>query len=110
MALPENTQVQIVYEHKIPAKYPPIRTVRRSLEEGEEPSAVVDSSLCSYLLLNTSNPMMDDRGSESLWIWDGGGCNIALSNRTHTICHCNHLTSFINLMDIHDYIVILIIT
>ena len=106
IVLPENSHVELIYEHESPAKYPPIRTLRRWLEEGEEPSAVFGSSHCSYLLLNkTSNQMVDDKENGSLWIWDDGGCKVVSSNRTHTICHCNHLTSFANLMDFHDYIV-----
>ena len=32
--------------------------------------------------------------------WSSEGCWLLESNRTHTICKCDHLTSFAVLMDI----------
>ncbi|MCP9261441.1 Latrophilin-2 [Dirofilaria immitis] len=33
--------------------------------------------------------------------WSSYGCIVNLHNKTHTVCHCNHLTYFAVLMDIH---------
>uniref|UniRef100_A0A915PG81 Uncharacterized protein n=1 Tax=Setaria digitata TaxID=48799 RepID=A0A915PG81_9BILA len=33
--------------------------------------------------------------------WSSYGCVVSLHNTTHTVCHCNHLTYFAVLMDIH---------
>ncbi|KAL3993999.1 7 transmembrane receptor (Secretin family) protein [Acanthocheilonema viteae] len=33
--------------------------------------------------------------------WSSYGCTVSLHNATHTICHCNHLTYFAVLMDVH---------
>lgn len=33
--------------------------------------------------------------------WSEEGCHIHLTNRTHTVCECNHLTNFAVLMDVH---------
>ena len=64
----------------------------------------MSSSLCSYLLLpQKSNGASTD---SLLWSWDNQGCRVASTNRTHTVCHCDHLTGFSNLMDFHKYIVI----
>ena len=41
------------------------------------------------------------------WSWSDKGCKLQLTNRTHTICTCNHLTGFANLMDFHNYTVII---
>lgn len=96
MKLPKNTHVKLVYEHDVIAKYPPIGTIRRDLKEDELMSAVIGSSLCSYLLLE------DD---VSFWAWDDQGCRVASTNETHTICQCDHLTGFATLMDFHNYTV-----
>lgn len=34
--------------------------------------------------------------------WSEDGCHIEQTNRTHTICMCNHLTNFAILMDVID--------
>ncbi len=104
--MPENSYIQIVYEHDVPAKYPPVHNIYRWLDEGEKPSSVMGSSLCSYLLLNqTTISNMDSNDKSSIWKWDDKGCWVASSNRTHTVCHCDHLTGFVNLMDFHNYLV-----
>jgi len=56
--LPENSYIQLVYEHDVVAKYPPVRNIYRWLDEGETPSTVMGSSLCSYLLLNQTNSII----------------------------------------------------
>ncbi|CAH1153302.1 unnamed protein product [Phaedon cochleariae] len=33
--------------------------------------------------------------------WSEEGCRVALSNSTHTVCYCDHLTNFAILMDVH---------
>ncbi|CAG9536505.1 unnamed protein product [Cercopithifilaria johnstoni] len=33
--------------------------------------------------------------------WSSYGCIVSLHNTTHTVCHCNHLTYFAVLMDVH---------
>ncbi|CAH0762138.1 unnamed protein product [Bemisia tabaci] len=33
--------------------------------------------------------------------WSDEGCHVALTNNTHTVCQCNHLTHFAILMDVH---------
>lgn len=96
-SLPDDSYVQLVFEHDIGAKYPPVHTIRRYLEEGEIPSPVVGSSMCSYLFLS-------DIKNATSWTWDDQGCRVASSNRTHTVCMCNHLTGFANLMDFHKYV------
>jgi hypothetical protein len=46
----------------------------------------------------------------SLWLhillyfcsaWSDEGCRVELTNHTHTICQCDHLTNFAILMDVH---------
>ena len=39
------------------------------------------------------------------WHWSNDGCSLVSYNRTHTVCKCNHLTGFANLMDFHNYTV-----
>ncbi|XP_037949539.1 latrophilin Cirl [Teleopsis dalmanni] len=34
--------------------------------------------------------------------WSANGCNLESTNRTHSICMCNHLTNFAILMDVMD--------
>lgn len=98
VTLPDDLYVQLVFEHETRAKYPPFLTIRRDLEEGELASPVVGSSLCSYLFLN------EDKNEVESWIWDDQGCRVVSTNRTHTVCKCNHLTGFANLMDFHKYV------
>ena len=33
--------------------------------------------------------------------WRSDGCSVKTTNKTHTVCSCNHLTHFAVLMDIH---------
>ncbi|XP_015596630.1 latrophilin Cirl isoform X3 [Cephus cinctus] len=33
--------------------------------------------------------------------WSEEGCHIRITNNTHTVCECNHLTNFAVLMDVH---------
>lgn len=33
--------------------------------------------------------------------WSSYGCVVGSHNTTHTVCHCNHLTYFAVLMDVH---------
>jgi len=57
------------------------------------------------LFLNTTTILLEN-GSEvntNCWAWDDEGCQEYSTNRTHTVCHCNHLTGFANLMSFHDY-------
>jgi hypothetical protein len=37
--------------------------------------------------------------------WDTDGCRVLSSTHWHTVCECNHLSSFALLMDVHGYIV-----
>lgn len=43
--------------------------------------------------------------------WKSDGCSVKISNKTHTVCSCTHLTHFAVLMDIYgvhdDYLVFL---
>lgn len=48
------TLVHLVFQHATRAKDPPVRTLRRALNAGEVPSAVVGSALCSFLAINSS--------------------------------------------------------
>jgi len=98
----DNSFVKLVFEHAWDAKYPPVRTIRRNLMDGEEPSAVIGSSVCAYLYFNETD-FSSGNDEDDFWTWDDEGCYVASSNRTHTVCHCNHLTGFANLMDFHDY-------
>ncbi|XP_017837235.1 latrophilin Cirl isoform X1 [Drosophila busckii] len=34
--------------------------------------------------------------------WSANGCNLESTNRTHSVCSCNHLTNFAILMDVVD--------
>ena len=102
--LPSGTYAQLIFEHYIGAKYPPVRTLYRDLDEGEEPSSVMGSSLCSYLLRN--HQTNTNSTNDPVWTWDDQGCRVSSSNRTHSVCICNHLTGFANLMDFHNYLVI----
>lgn len=105
--------VQLTYEHEAIATNPPVRTVRRSLEPGEEPSVVIGSSYCVYLLLDDeSKSKLKESWSENNslnWVWDDKGCELVSTNKTHTVCQCYHLTGFANLMDFHDYLVLIFI-
>lgn len=105
--LPENTFVQLVYEHSIVAKYPRVQTIRRELEEYEKPSAVVGSSICSYLMLNSTIKSEMNSSDALVWVWDDHDCKLFSTNQTHTVCFCDHLSSslFTNLMGSHEYIV-----
>jgi len=40
-----NSFVKLVFEHAWDAKYPPVRTMRRNLMDGEEPNAAIGSSI-----------------------------------------------------------------
>ncbi|XP_059469822.1 latrophilin Cirl-like isoform X3 [Neocloeon triangulifer] len=33
--------------------------------------------------------------------WSSEGCEVEMTNRTHTVCKCDHLTNFAILMDVH---------
>ena len=104
--LPDGSNVQLVFEHTIGAKYPPVQTIHRDLDDGEERSTVLGSSLCSFLSLDQETRKKEAGSKEiPLWEWDNKGCRVELTNKTHTICVCNHLTGFANLMDFHNYIV-----
>lgn len=96
--LPNDSYVQLVFRHEVKAKYPPVRTIRRDRDEGEANSTVMGSSICSFLELNQTN----ENGN---WTWDGNGCRVLLTNSTHTVCKCTHLTGFADLMDFHDFVV-----
>ena len=74
-----------------------MRTVRRWLEQVESPSAVIKSAYCSFLNISDVN--------DNQWMWDGEGCQVESTGRNQTVCLCNHLTSFADLMDFHDYVV-----
>jgi len=41
----DNSFVKLVFEHAWDAKYPPVRTMRRNLMDGEEPNAAIGSSI-----------------------------------------------------------------
>ena len=104
--LPSGSYVQLVFEHGVGSKYPPVSTIRRDLDEGEVPSAVMGSSMCSYLVIDqTKNKEITTTKATPYWTWDVEGCHVGSSNRTHTVCLCNHLTGFINLMNFHNYTV-----
>jgi len=47
--IPEGTFVQIVFQHAATAKNPPVRTLRRDLDPGEMPSAIIGSASCAFL-------------------------------------------------------------
>lgn len=47
--LPNGTVVRLAFRHGATAKYPPVRTLRRWRNPGEEPSAVIGSALCTFL-------------------------------------------------------------
>ena len=102
-----DSYVELVFKHEIGAKYPPVKTIHRDLMDGEVRSAVIDSSICSYLSFNGSDNNSENFGdtNESFWTWDDKGCHVASTNRTHTVCRCNHLTGFGNLMNFHNYTV-----
>lgn len=34
--------------------------------------------------------------------WSEEGCSVIYSNKTHTLCKCNHLTNFAILMDLNN--------
>ncbi|KAJ9588434.1 hypothetical protein L9F63_018167, partial [Diploptera punctata] len=38
-------------------------------------------------------------------LWDEEGCRVEYSDQTHTLCLCNHLSTFAVLMDLPDYVV-----
>jgi hypothetical protein len=33
--------------------------------------------------------------------WSDEGCHVEMTNHTHTICQCDHLTNFAILVDVH---------
>ena len=47
--IPAGTFVEIVFQHAATAKNPPVRTLRRDLDPGEVPSAVIGSASCAFL-------------------------------------------------------------
>ncbi|XP_063956464.1 protein eyes shut homolog isoform X1 [Lytechinus pictus] len=49
---------------------------------------------CVFLDLDQNSGVQSD-------IWKATGCKVYASNRTHTTCHCNHLTNFAVIMDVH---------
>ncbi|KAK7099782.1 latrophilin-like protein 1 isoform X2 [Littorina saxatilis] len=78
-------------------------------------SDIVSASISKHSLKNLAEPvlfLMEHRQMEavanpkcSFWDtekggWSSEGCEVFESNKTHTICKCNHLTSFAVLMDI----------
>lgn len=52
--IPKDSFVELVYQHGELAKDPPVRILRRSLNPGETPSAVIGSSFCAFLSFNES--------------------------------------------------------
>ena len=34
--------------------------------------------------------------------WSDAGCEVSSTNKTHTVCHCYHLTSFAVLMSVKE--------
>ena len=90
----DDDQVQIVHRHAMEAKDPPFKIIHRNLRPGEIASPVLSAAHCTFLDLRSSNS----------GVWDDAGCRLVSTNRTHTICQCNHLTGFANLMDFHDYV------
>jgi len=103
----DNLNIHLVFKHTIAAKYPTAKTIHRDLMKGEERSAVIGSSICSYLFLNSTNNQLDNdsKTNATFWTWDDEGCHVESTNRTHTVCRCNHLTGFSNLMNFHNYTV-----
>lgn len=97
--IPEGTFVQFVYQHAKEAKDPPVRILHRDLDPGETPSPVIGSAFCAFLSYHASSFNVDG----TTWIWDGQGCTLESTNRTHTLCKCSHLTGFSALMDFHEY-------
>ena len=90
----DDDQVQLVHRHEMEARNPPVKPIRRNLRPGEEASPVLSAAHCTFLNLHSPNS----------GVWDEAGCRLVSTNRTHTVCQCNHLTGFANLMDFHDYV------
>jgi len=49
-----------------------------------------------------------DFDNEKSWTWNGEGCFLVSTNRSHTVCKCNHLTGFSAIMDFHNYTVLIV--
>ena len=50
-------------------------------------------------------PLLCGLFSSVAGFWDETGCRVESSDETHTLCTCNHLSTFAVLMDVHDYVV-----
>ncbi|KAK2719817.1 adhesion G protein-coupled receptor L1-like isoform X2 [Artemia franciscana] len=83
-------KVEIMVKNKIAADYP-IQEVIHNCGNGY-PTVIPDSQICSFW-------------NEDSQLWESDGCEVDLSrsNLTHTMCICNHLTAFGNIMGLHDY-------
>ena len=61
------------------------------LFEHLQPDSLRSPPLCSYWSYEEER-------------WSQAGCHVAATNRTHTTCHCTHLTHFAVLMDMRDVV------
>ncbi|XP_066996980.1 latrophilin Cirl isoform X2 [Anabrus simplex] len=78
------------------------KVISASLGKGRhiQLSEPVRLSLKHLVTENVTNPLCVFWDySESAW--SDEGCRVEASNRTHTMCQCNHLTNFAVLMDVH---------
>lgn len=69
----------------------PVRITFRHVEQFDE-SRLVSRAICVYLDYDRSS-------FESQW--SSNGCFLKESNKTHSVCECDHLTHFAILMDVY---------
>jgi hypothetical protein len=69
----------------------PVRITFRHVEEFEE-SQIVSRAICVFLDYDRSS--FDSQ-------WSSNGCYLRESNKTHSVCECDHLTHFAILMDVY---------
>ncbi|CAG7786512.1 unnamed protein product [Allacma fusca] len=84
-------KVRITFQHDVQAWGSEAQNIPRKLHANETRKAALGSAVCVYWSVGENK-------------WSSNGCQLISSTRTHTICECNHLTSFAVLMDSHNYV------
>ncbi|CAG0886102.1 unnamed protein product [Darwinula stevensoni] len=80
--------LQLTFMNEEPPRVPPYRKGWWEIHEGESPTFMSQSHLCTFW------NMQDER-------WDDEGCRMVSTGRDQTICECSHLTNFAVLIDIN---------
>ena len=70
----------------IPFREPVVITIQNPKKSSSKASL---TSVCVYLMENSSTQNTSRFGA-----WSNKGCKLAYSNKSHSVCHCYHLTNF----------------